>query len=301
MAFAADFSFISCYVSNHRCVRFSVVKRFLLFVGVCALSLGFSACTKTVEYNSNSGYNGSRDSASQLLVNTSQVDDLSAPDGDNEDWFYFAPPEKGKVIVRANVDNPQNIVMSIEVLDGFGRLLYSQTTNASKSIYEFVPFDVEPERYFIALKTKEGKSAYTIRADFEVPPPPVEYVPVVEEDQNVQTAKPASRPSCVPADRCKSGQRCCKPKASADEDGIAEGEKTIVGTIVLVTPQGEISDIKINGLGTQKGVKKGAKAYLRGLKRKVDIYSCMTTSCTATVRASSEELAHYDKVDVVVE
>lgn len=150
-------------------MRLSVIKRSILFVCACALGLGLGACSKTIEYNSNSGYDGSRDSASQLLVNTSKVDDLSAIDGDNEDWFYFTPPEKGFITVRANVDNPSAIVMSIEILDGFGRTLHSMTTNSSKSVYEFIKFEVEPERYFIALKTREGKSPYTIRADFEVP------------------------------------------------------------------------------------------------------------------------------------
>ena len=283
-------------------MRLSVIKRSILFVCACALGIGLGACSKTIEYNSNSGYDGSRDSASQLLVNTSKVDDLSAIDGDNEDWFYFTPPEKGFITVRANVDNPSAIVMSIEILDGFGRTLHSMTTNSSKSVYEFIKFEVEPERYFIALKTREGKSPYTIRADFEVPPPPVVYEPVIEEEPEPDTPTKSSSSKCVPADKCKPDQKCCRPKAQpSNDDGIAEGEKTIVGTIVLVTPQGEVTDIKISGIGRSKGVKKGAKAYLRGLKRKVDIYSCLATSCQATVRASSEELTHYDKVDVVVE
>ena len=63
-------------------------------------ALWLSSCSKEIEYNSNSGYDGSRDSASQLLVNTSKVDDVSAPDGDNEDWFYFMPPSDGLVTVR---------------------------------------------------------------------------------------------------------------------------------------------------------------------------------------------------------
>lgn len=277
-----------------------MIKRSILCVCACILGMGIWSCSKGVEYNSNSGYDGSRDSASQLLVNTSKVDDVSAIDGDNEDWFYFAPPEKGQVTVRANIDNPADVKMTIEILDGFGRTLYSMASNSSKNIYEFVTFDVTAERYFIALKATEGKSAYTIRADFQVPPPPIEYEPAEPEPEEAAPAA-AKTTRCVPADKCKEGQRCCKPKAQASDDAIAPGEKTIQGTIVLITPQGELSDIKISGIGNSKGVKKGAKAILRGLNRKVDIYSCMTTSCQATVRASSEELARYDKVDVVVE
>ena len=54
-------------------------------------ALWLSSCSKEIEYNSNSGYDGSRDSASQLLVNTSKVDDVSAPDGDNEARETQAP------------------------------------------------------------------------------------------------------------------------------------------------------------------------------------------------------------------
>lgn len=263
-------------------------------------ALWLSSCSKEIEYNSNSGYDGSRDSASQLLVNTSKVDDVSAPDGDNEDWFYFMPPSDGLVTVRTHIDSPNGFVGTISVLDGFGRQLYALNTNDSQQIYEFLEFEVKPERYFISIITSQGKTSYTVRADFREPPPPEPPIEIIPEDPTPSSS--SSRSSCVPADKCKSGQKCCRQKTpQTTDEGIAEGEKTIVGTIVLVTPQnGDTSDIKISGLGTSKGVKKGAKAYLRGLKRKVDIYSCMTTSCQATVKATSEELLQYDKVDVVV-
>lgn len=273
-------------------------RNHLLGLAAAAL-LMLSSCSQTIEYNSNTGYDGSRDSATQLLVNTSRVDDISALDGDNEDWYYFQPTEEGLVTVRANIDRPQELVVELAVYDNFGRKLNSLKTNGSNGVYELPQMSVKPEMYFVSLITSEGKSPYTIRADFELPPPPV--IEIIPEEPEPEVAAP-TRTKCVPADKCKAGQKCCRPKVAAPaEDGIAAGEKTIVGTVVLVTPSGEIADIKISGVGKNKGVKKGAKAYLRGLNRKVDIYSCLNTSCQATVRASSEELAHYDKVDVVVE
>lgn len=276
-------------------------RAFVVFASMAA-ALAFSSCSKEIAYNSNSGYDGSRDSAAQLLVNTSKVDDLSAPEGDNEDWFYFMPPENGIVKVRAHVDSPDAFIVKISVLDGFGRTLKTLTSNNNDNVYEFPPIEVTAERYFISMVTTQGRSAYTIRADFEVPPVIEIVQPEPQEEAPPQTAAPASRrPSCVPADRCKPGQRCCKAPAVSDDE-ISPTEKTVKGTIVLVTPQtGEISDVKINGIGSKNGVKKGAKAYLRGLKRKVDIYSCKTVSCQATIRATSEELTHYDTVDVVVQ
>lgn len=271
----------------------------ILIVIASAFLFTFAACgEKTIEYNSNSGTNGARDTATQLLLNTNHIEDISAPEGDNEDWFYFMPQEKGLVTVSAFIDTPQNLIVTLYVMDGFGKTLYSKTTNHSDNTYTFDKFDVDPDRYFIALKTTEGKSNYTIRADFELPPPPEPEV-VEEEDTS---ANPV-RQKCVPIEKCKAGQKCCKPKSPApvEENTIGEGEKTIKGTIVLVTPQGDdLADVKISGLGSQKNVKPGAKAYLRGLKRKVDIYSCKTTFCMGTVKATSEELKTYDAVDVVV-
>ena len=128
---------------------------------------------------------------------------------------------------------------------------------------------------------------------------------VCEEGVCVEAPKESGpRNRCVPIEKCKKGQNCCKPKTTkpvADDDDIAEGEKTVQGTIVLVTPRGDgIADVKINGIGSKNHVKKGAKAYLRGLKRKVNIYSCLNVSCQATIKATSDELQKYDRVDVVV-
>lgn len=275
-------------------------KKSIIFIAAALAILNFAACSAGIEYNSNSGHDGSRDSATQLLVNSNKVDDLSAMDGDNEDWYYFNPPEKGLVTVSLFVDQPQNIAINISVMDGFGRTLHAMPTDKTKNVYEFDKFDVEADRYFIAVKTKEGKSSYTLKADFEVPAPPMPEPEIITETESAPETQ-TRKPSCVPADKCKSGQKCCKPKQTDSSDEISSSEKTVKGTIVLVTPRGnDLTDIKISGIGNKNNVQKGAKAVLRGLKRKVDIYQCHTTFCMATVKASSEELANYDTVDVVV-
>ena len=307
-------------------------KLLILFAAVSAL-IAFTSCNKELEYNSNSGNNGSRDSASQLLVNTSKTEDLSAPDADNEDWFFFTPPEKGFVSVVTFVDKPSDIIINISIMDNFGRPINSVITDKHVNMYELPEIPVEKENYFIALKTTEGKSAYTIKANFRLPDPEPDceigtfkcidnvlnecqktgYTEIMvcegetsvcdEEVGECKAAKASSgHTKCVPANKCKPGQKCCKSSSSGDDEGISDTEKTIKGTIVLVTPRdNNLADVKINGLGERKGVKKGAKAYLRGLKRKVDIYDCKTTYCMATIKATSEELTHYDTVDVVVE
>lgn len=255
---------------------------------------------KEIPYNSNTGYDGSRDSASQLLVNTSKVDNINATIGDNEDWFYFMPQENGSIKVSVFFDNPKELDANVSILDGFGRTMQTQSMRAGQNIYEFESFDVKTERHFIAVKCTKGHSDYTLRADFSLPPPPPEIIP--EEEPEVET-RTSSRPAstrCIPADRCKPGQKCCIAKTVPDDE-IRPDEKTVKGTIVLVTPRGgELSDVKISGIGQKTKVQPGAKAYLRGLKRKVDIYACQRTFCNATIKASSEDLVRYDTVDVVV-
>ena len=290
-----------------------------ILVTAFVAAMSFAACNHEVEYNSNTGHDGSRDSASQLLVNTDKVDDISAPDGDNEDWFYFIPPEDGVVQVSLFIDKPKEVILNANVMDGFGRPLHNLSTTHGQNVYDLPKLDVKHDRYFISLTTKEGKSSYTIRASFEVPKPPEPepecspFMPCADENMTcengvcVEIEKPVETVAqCVPANKCKKGQNCCKSsgKKTTEETDTTEPvveEKTVMGTIVLVTPRGDgIADVKINGIGAKNGVQKGAKATLRGLNRKVNLYSCLNTSCQATVKATSDELQKYDHVDVVV-
>ncbi|MFA5623668.1 MAG: hypothetical protein WC966_01235 [Bradymonadales bacterium] len=256
----------------------------------------------TIAYNSNTGHDGSRDSATQLLINSPRTDSISAPEGDNEDWYFFVPQEEGLITLSLNIDKPAEMEGQILLLDAFGQNLNTMGLSKGQSLYEFPSFSVKPDRYFVALKCTAGSSPYTIRASFSLPPPP----PPVEEPPEIEP-EPSKR--CVPISRCnpKRGDRCCRPKEtkpveSEDETVIPATAKTVIGTIVLVTPREDaLADIKINGIGKRNGVRPGAKAVLRGLKRKVSIYACQTTYCNATVKATSADLDRYDKVEVVLD
>ena len=224
------------------------------------------------------------------MVNSEHTEDISAPQADNEDWYYFVPPEEGLITVKTYIDRPQSIIVNITIRDSFGTPINTLQTNHSENTYTFPQFEVKPERYFISLITTDGESSYTIRPDFEVPPPPVIEEPVIDEPT------PSPQPS-----KCK-GSSCKKTPASDPTPEGTDPTRTITGKVVLVTPRGEnLCEIKINGVGKNKGGKAGAKAYLRGLNRKVDIKKCLNTSCTGTIKATSEELSHYDQVDVEID
>ena len=276
-----------------------------ILIALAALSFLFVSCSKDVPYNSNSGDDGTRALAAAIALNQEVTDDLSAVTGDNEDWFYFNPTETGIVTVSVVVDDPAAITLTMSIYDSFGRELQTRESDSGNNRYEMEPFSATPDRFFVSMKTSQGEGKYTLKVGFEVPKDePVE----VNNEDGKSTSTQQAR--CVPANRCKPGQKCCSSKTETTTTTPAPTEpeeppvevKTIKGSIVLITPRGDdLSDIKINGIGLKKGVKPGMKATLRGLNRKVDIYKCLNTSCQATVKATSEELARYDTVDVVVE
>lgn len=277
-------------------------------------SLLFAGCSKTVPYNSNTGEDGSRITAVILEVNQPRTGDLSGITGDNEDWFYFVPPEEGEVEISVSLENPE-MALSMSLTDDYGRQLQEKQCSDAVNVYHLDKVQVTKDRYFIALKTAEGVGAYTLIVDLIKPEPVVEEVEIPEEAEKTTTST-TSTSSCVPADKCKAGQKCCKSKNNntstnntdntnnndTNSQNTSTEVKIISGTIVLNTPRGDgLSDIKISGISKSKNIKPGMKAVLRGLNRKVDIYQCMNTSCLATVNATSEELKRYDTVDVYVE
>ena len=274
---------------------------FTLLVAVF-LVLAVTACKPDApEYNTNSGYDGTRDSASQLLLDNVKSDTIDATNGDNEDWYYFLAKEDGFITVNLFLDAPAEIEGSFTVHDGFGRPIQNDPLAKSPQSLHVLPrFEVKAnERYFIAIKAINGKSTYSIEVKFELPPTP-EPDPVIVDDTPDPTP---TKQACIPADKCKPGQNCCKSKKTNDnDDAVPANAKIVQGSIVVSTPrEGGIIDIRINGLGSKHGVKVGMKAYLHGLNRKVDLYSCKSSSCNGTVKATSEEIARYGTVDVVIE
>ena len=273
-------------------------RKVIALLASASILLILAACQPDViEYNSNSGLDGSRDSASQLLIDHVKSDTIDATIGDHEDWYYIIAQAEGFLTTQLFLDTPTAVKGTFTIHDGFGRQLETVSFDGSSTNINTLPrIEVKAkERYFVALKVTEGKSTYSVEAKFELPPEP-EVIPEVVEDKPTRTTKS----SCVPADRCKSGQNCCKPKKQEEE--VSANAKIVKGSIVVSTPrENGIIDIRISGIGSKTGVKAGMKATLRGLNRNVELYSCKSSSCNGTVKASTEELARYGTVEVVVE
>ena len=285
---------------------------FALTSALCALCFGLSACSPTqVEYNSNSGTNYSLSTATTIALDTLNTAELNAPDGNNEDWYGFSVQENGFITLDFSADKPSDLIFDVSLMDSFSRPLDAVTTNDIEHVYTFEKREAEPGNYFISVVTnmekkygddssdgdhyRSGVSQYTVSVKFELPEPEPEFVPEPEPEPEEVDTKNAKK--CVPADKCKSGQNCCKPKKTATP--VAE-EKILSGNIVSITPQGDKVIIKIAGFGTKKGVRKGATGKLHGSSIEAYIYSCAENACQATVEASGDDVKRYRTVDVVV-
>ena len=284
--------------------------RFLLFIALSAAFLFYSAaCTqKEVGYNSNSGLDGVRDTASQLYLNTSQDDRCNAEEGDNEDWRYMLIEEPGLLHVSVRVDNPR-MEADLYLHDGFGRPVDRLNVTESSDFYEFDPLEVPVGRYYFRIACLKGQSVYTVSAAFDQPE-------VVAEPSTVYVVEPDPEPEPVkPRKRDKKEKKVeKKPKETAPVIKIAPPEpepepvvesdnppKSVVGTITLVTP-GDSGKAKvvIRGIGKKYGITKDMRGTLKGRGKKVSLFSCESTKCQGIVEADEEELKEYDKVEFLV-
>jgi len=278
--------------------------RKLLLSALLMAACSFGACASGgAEYNSNPSTNGTLSTATTVAFDKVVASKLDAPAGTNEDWYAFEVRENGFVQLNFFVEEPKHLLFDVSLLDSFGRPLDSVTTNASEQTYVFDKREMEPDRYFISVATNMGKeygdedckgvSPYTVSVHFEVPPPPE------PEPQEVEPEPEQKAEKCVPADKCKAGQKCCKPKKAPAPAAVEE--TVVTGNIVSITPQaGGKVVVKISGIGTKKGVRKGATGKLQGSSLTAYIYSCAENACQATIEASSDEVKRYKSVDVVV-
>ena len=270
----------------------------LLFAALAASVLIFAACNKEIAYNSNSGGDGSRDSASNLKLDQVTQGDVSAPDGDNEDWYYFMLPGDGTITPRIHWDRAYDLHGDMVLYDGYGQEIEVMGIVPGVTDYAFKPLEGNGQnRYFVAIKVTDGKGSYGVEVGFEPKPEP-EIAPDETIPEETTPEKRVPRPKCVPAAECKSGQNCCKESGHSEPQPVST-DPIAKGTVVLVTQRGDdLCDIKISGIGTKNNIQPGMKAEVRGLKRSVDLYKCLPTSCLATVKATPDELKRYDTIDV---
>ena len=259
-----------------------------------------------VAYNSNSGTNGTRDSATQLSTGIAITEKCDADVGNNEDWYTFTPSEPGTINININASSTENNNL-LQLFDGFGRELKSLNIDPSKSVYSFDPIEITNVsadlRYFVKVTCLAGQTTYTIQTTLT--PPPVPEVPSGNGNAGNGSGNNGEA-SSTQDDTSNAGQSSGRHHRSKKDtqttqpvEEETEPVQTYEGMIVLITPsETEDTSIKIQNVGDKTNTKPGDKATLKGLNRKVKLVSCSKNYCMGSVKATPEELKRYDVVIV---
>lgn len=284
-----------------------------LLMPLCALaaSLCLSGCgPREIAYNSNSGPDGVRDTATQLYLNTSEDDRCNGDEGDNEDWRYLLIDEAGLLKVSVRVDNPR-MEANVFLHDGFGRAIDRLNINASSDFYEFNEIEVPVGRYYFRIACDKGQSVYTVSASFREPQKVAEpaqvYVVEAAPEPKVEEPRPRKKRREKKEEPKKVEEPRPEPKVEAPEPEpvpepvAALPPKPVVGTITLVTPSdGGKAKITIRGVGSKYGVDSSMKGKLKGKGKTVTLIDCEKTKCQGIIEADQEELKDFTEVEFLV-
>ncbi len=224
----------------------------------------------------------SREGALGLIFGMPQIDDrLDFNSGDKEDWRYIVVAENGVMSITLNLDSPQSIQGGWNIYDSEERALLRQSFVQGQGFYEFPNFPVKPGVYYFQTFATSGHSIYTLATSFS--PRQVEervVAQVVEPDPDPDpvpdTPKPKPKPKPTPS-----------PSPTPAPAPKPINGQTVTGSISVITPQDDgTAEIKITGVGRDKGVDTGAVGVIEGTNVKVTMSSCLNKSCKAILPAS---------------
>jgi hypothetical protein len=251
--------------------------RVAVFISI-ALALGAAGCGSTeITPDSASGKDFERAGAKQLFFDKLQDDFLSAPAGDNTDWYFFKVQEKGFLKLTIFWDDHKTVKSVIDIRDRFGALLDTRRHSAELE-KDQIDLRVEAGTHFVRLNTNKGKSVYTIEAIFT----PFDFNPTDDDrpeavggtdllEENVPDdirpdpvgARPVARGGRRGGGRRGGGRRGggrTRPKAGGSGDaGAGLSGRTVSASITRVVsgPQKKGSFITLNR-GKKDGIVRGA-------------------------------------------
>ena len=220
-----------------------------------------------------------REGALGLIFGMPQIDDrLDFNNGDKEDWRYIVVAENGVMSITLNLDSPQSIQGGWNIYDSEERALLRQSFVQGQGFYEFPNFPVKPGVYYFQTFATSGHSIYTLATSFsprQVEERVVEQIVESDPEPDDPTPKPKPKPKPTPS-----------PSPSPTPAPQKTGQ-TIMGSISVITPQDDgTAEIKITGIGRDKGIETGAVGVIEGTNVKVTMSSCLNKSCKAILPAS---------------
>lgn len=164
----------------------------------------------STQLDSNSEGNEVRDRANGLYFDETRTDSIDGGEGDNTDWSYLDIADPGGVRISVGFDNPEKLEGAyVALFDEFGKRLDRRLVVPNTTSYVF-DRDVKkvPNKLFVKVFTKDGKSVYSLGARISLEPKaapqPVARVAEPEPEPEPE-AQPVKRRT--PRVRCASGMR----------------------------------------------------------------------------------------------
>lgn len=163
----------------------------------------------STQLDNNSDGDEVRDQATGLFIDMTRTDAIDGGEGDNTDWSYLDVIDPGGLRVSVGFDNPEKLEGAyVSLFDEFGKRLDRRLIVPNTTSYVF-DRDVEkvPNKFYIKVFTKDGKSVYSLGARISLAPSatPQTVVPIRQPDPEPEPeARPEARPTRV---NCPSGMR----------------------------------------------------------------------------------------------
>ena len=218
-----------------------------------------------------------------LIFGMPAIDDrLDFEHGDKEDWRYIIVAEPGVMSITLSLDTPAKINGGWNIYDSEERALHRQSFSQGQNYYEFPSFPVKPGIYYFETYAMSGASIYTLGTSFSPREPDPVVEPEVEEE--VEEVKPAKHHT--KKQKTEVADEAPAPKPSKPAKTEDAGTK-VVGFIALITPKDDgTAEVTIRDAGKNKGVEAGAIGKLEGTGTKIEMTTCLATSCRAVLPKS---------------
>lgn len=172
----------------------------------------------STQLDDNSDGDEVRDQATGLFLDMTRTDAIDGGEGDNTDWTYLDVIDPGGLRLSVGFDNPEKLDGAyVSLFDEFGKRLDRRLIVPNTTSYVF-DRDVAkvPNKFYIKVFTKDGKSVYSLGARISLAPSakPQTVVPIRQPDPEPEPdAQPVARTTrlnCPSGMRSRRGRCVCK-------------------------------------------------------------------------------------------
>ena len=208
-------------------------------------------------------------------------DRLHPRQGDREDWRFVNPERAGRMEMRISVGKWEESSLSghVTIYTEVGDRIAEKALPTGSGTLKF-RFEVQNDmRYLVRFRATRGKGEYAVEVDWGSDP-----CADCDEDEDCKdnrcvkvVVKKGDVDKCAKVD-CPRGQRCSSrtgrcytPRPSCSSDEVYKGGKCVpkvsdISARIIDARQAGSGSLLILSAGANKGVKKGAKGFVKGLR-----------------------------------